>query len=356
MKRIILFAFALLAVLTAGAQQSFTIKGKAPEGITELKLYSLNGNQHPIADIAVNSGTFTHTLKAEQGDLLAIGTGEFYLPFFADNDLTEFDLEARTVVHGSEVNRQVAAIDARFDALQSAALKPIEAKAQAEDSGPEVRKALQKEVEEAYKEVIAQQVALLKECADQLTPAAFLRGMMYEMSYEDLAVLAASDRPYYNLPCMNGVKRYVSALEKKRPGLAFTDVALKDMQDRPVKLSDYVGKGNYVLIDFWASWCGPCRREMPTVVESYKQYHDKGYEIVGVSLDNNGDAWKQAVKAMGMSWPQMSDLKGWQCAAAAPYGVMSIPSNVLVDPQGVIIAADLRGQDLLNKLAEIYDK
>ena len=134
----------------------------------------------------------------------------------------------------------------------------------------------------------------------------------------------------------------------------YTDLVMKDMNDTEVKLSQYAGKGNYVFVDFWASWCGPCRAEMPNVVEAYKKYHSKGLEIVGVSFDQKKDAWTAAVKNLGMEWPQMSDLKGWQCAAGKVYGIRSIPSNILLDPQGKIVASDLRGEDLQKRLAEIY--
>lgn len=136
-------------------------------------------------------------------------------------------------------------------------------------------------------------------------------------------------------------------------GKMYTDIAMTNTTGKIIKVSDYVTKNKYTLIDFWASWCGPCRAEMPNVVTAYTTYHTKGFEVVGVSLDNNKEAWLKAVKQLKMPWPQMSDLKGWQSAGAAAYNVRGIPSNTLIDQQGHIIAKDLRGEDLLNKLAEL---
>ena len=136
-------------------------------------------------------------------------------------------------------------------------------------------------------------------------------------------------------------------------GEQYTDIQLPGIQGNIVKISDYISKNKYTLIDFWASWCGPCRAEMPTVVKAYTDYHDKGFEVVGVSLDNDKEAWLQAIELLRMPWPQMSDLRGWDCEGAQLYNVRSIPSNVLIDQQGNIIAKDLRGEDLLNKMAEL---
>ena len=130
----------------------------------------------------------------------------------------------------------------------------------------------------------------------------------------------------------------------------YTDISLPGPQGQTVKVSDYVGKNKLVLIDFWASWCGPCMGEMPNVVKAYEMFHAKGLESVGVSLDKNKASWLAAVEQTGQKWPQMSDLKGWECEGAALYGIQSIPANVLINEQGEIVAQNLRGDALLKEV------
>lgn len=122
------------------------------------------------------------------------------------------------------------------------------------------------------------------------------------------------------------------------------EINLPDVNGNPVALSSLRGK--IVLIDFWASWCGPCRKEMPNVVKAYNKYKDKGFEIYGVSLDQEKDKWVAAIKDEGITWPQVSDLKYWECEAARAYNVQGIPFAVLIDKQGKIIAKNLRGEEL----------
>jgi thiol-disulfide isomerase/thioredoxin len=136
-------------------------------------------------------------------------------------------------------------------------------------------------------------------------------------------------------------------------GSDYTDIELNDPKGNPMKLSSFVSKNKVTMIDFWASWCGPCRAEMPNVVNTYKQYKDKGFAIVGVSLDNNLEAWKGAIEKLGITWPQMSDLKGWGSKGAAAYNVKAIPATVLIDSKGKIIAKNLRGAELDAKLKDI---
>lgn len=136
-------------------------------------------------------------------------------------------------------------------------------------------------------------------------------------------------------------------------GAIAPDFTQNDVNDKPVKLSDFRGK--YVLIDFWASWCGPCRQENPNVVKAFHQYKDKNFTVLGVSLDQPGkkDAWLAAIEKDQLEWTQVSDLQGWSNEAAKLYAVSAIPQNYLIDPQGKIIAKNLRAEGLLDKLAEI---
>lgn len=146
----------------------------------------------------------------------------------------------------------------------------------------------------------------------------------------------------------NGKKMKATAVGQK-----FTDFEMQTPEGENVKLSDYVGKGKVVLVDFWASWCGPCRREMPNLVEAYAKYKNKNFEIVGVSLDQSGESWKEAIGKLNITWPQMSDLKYWNCEGAKLYAVSSIPHTVLIDGEGTIIARGLHGDELQQKLAEV---
>ncbi len=136
-------------------------------------------------------------------------------------------------------------------------------------------------------------------------------------------------------------------------GSKFIDFTVPALDGKQVKLADVVAKNKITMVDFWASWCGPCRMEMPNVVEAYKQFHDKGLEIVGVSLDESKEDWETAVKDMGMNWIQTSDLKGWECEAARLYGVRGIPACVLINQKGEIVGRDLRAEELHARLAEL---
>ena len=146
-----------------------------------------------------------------------------------------------------------------------------------------------------------------------------------------------------------------STLETVLPGNKAPDFTSTAPDGSTIRFSDYLGK-DYVLLDFWAAWCGPCRRENPNVVAAYQQYKDHGFNVFGVSLDKTKEAWLKAIEADGLTWPQVSDVTFWNSEAAALYGVRAIPSNFLIGPDGTIVARNLRGEELHEKLAELIGK
>ena len=133
----------------------------------------------------------------------------------------------------------------------------------------------------------------------------------------------------------------------------FKEIELSSQNGGQMKLSETVRDNKYTFLVFWASWCGPCMREVPFQVEAYKKYKDKGFEIYGVSLDDDPASWRATTSERGMSWIQVSDLAGWASPAASQYGVRSIPTNFLIDRKGNIVAKNLRGGDLEAKLSEL---
>jgi thiol-disulfide isomerase/thioredoxin len=144
----------------------------------------------------------------------------------------------------------------------------------------------------------------------------------------------------------------LTVLQRSINGTPMLDFTQNNTEGQPVRFADFSGK--YVFVDFWASWCGPCRAENPNVLQAYNKYKNKNFTVVGVSLDDNGEKWKKAIKDDNMPWTQLSDLKGWKNEVSTYYGIMGIPSSLLIDPQGKIIARNLRGTSLNQKLADLF--
>ncbi len=185
-----------------------------------------------------------------------------------------------------------------------------------------------------------------------VAPYLVLRRLIYDISLKQLDSICTTFGPELEKSVyVKKLKDRIEILKKVEPGQAAPEITLNDTLGNPISLSSL--KGKFVLIDFWASWCGPCRAESPNLVKAYAEFKDKGLEIYGVSLDKDKTKWTQAIKADKLTWIHVSDLKGWLCAPAKVYGVNSIPHSVLIDKDGIIIDKNLRGEALTLKLREI---
>ena len=203
-------------------------------------------------------------------------------------------------------------------------------------------------------------MAMLKDFIDKnqdnYIGAFALQNLSNFMNPEEMeSIIAQSSAFIQSRNIIRKLSQRITNLKKTAVGQPFTDFTVETEDGKKVSLSDYVGKGNYVLVDFWASWCGPCRAEMPNVVSLYEKYHKKGLEIVGISFDEDETAWKNAVKTMNMTWPQASELRSWDNIMTQKYGVTSIPCTILIDSNGTIIGQQLRGEELENTVKQYLE-
>jgi len=184
----------------------------------------------------------------------------------------------------------------------------------------------------------------------------FISNIQFDKDVEELDMLVNGlDPKLDDSPTIAELKERIAKMKTVAVGQMAPDFTQNNAEGNPVKFSDVYSKNKYTLVDFWASWCGPCRQENPNVVEVYNNYKDKGFGVFGVSLDRDKSAWLKAIDDDHLTWPHVSDLAYWDNLAARLYAINSIPSNLLVDQNGKIIAKNKRGDELRATISELLD-
>jgi peroxiredoxin len=214
---------------------------------------------------------------------------------------------------------------------------------------------ISKEMDQMMKDVLAFELDFIKNNPGSFAVPPILRSLAPNMQTSELeSIINAMDPAVAKTPAIADLKAKITVLKNVDIGKKAPDFTMNNPLGIPVSLSSKIG-AQLLLIDFWAAWCSPCRAENPNVVKVYKEFSSKGFDIFGVSLDRSGTDWKKAISDDKLTWTHVSDLQYWNNTAARLYGVNSIPANFLLDKNGIIIAKNLRGEALYNKVKELLE-
>ncbi len=368
MKKLLTAAVAALVLYSCGGgTPSYTITGKVAQPELEGKqvlLSKIENNDMVAFDTAVvTKGAYEFKGSVSQPEMyvIKIDKGEAQAPnliwFVAENaKLLVTSDSLGNKVTGSPLNDafQEYKDKSRAIAKKQGELRGLyQARSQANTMTPELLDSLTAESDKLMTEGQELTTAFVKANINNVAGQSQLQSLL-SLPVEDLkAIIASADSTAMKTQAIQDMTARIAAIENVAVGKPFIDLRMPGPDGKEIALSDHAGKGKYVLIDFWASWCGPCRQEMPNVVKAYDKYKKKGFEIVGVSLDREHDAWVKGIADLKMTWPQMSDVKFWNSEAVKAYALNGIPHTILLDKDGIIIAKDLRGEDLDKKLAEL---
>ncbi len=327
-----------------------------------MKFDEKTDNYFSLDTTTVTNGTFTfHETLDTPNEVRFISTYGFpkAVFFVGEAGNIELDLDSMLVptLKGTELNDKYQAYlaERQSSADQIQEIKKEAAKAKEENRlTPEYEKELEKKFDSLYDGTKEYIFSFAKENITNPIGQYILIDKYISFDKDQLEQLFSQiDEESQKKGMFVKPRKRFNILKATAVGNNFTDIKGLTPDGKPLALSDIAGKGKYVLVDFWASWCPPCRKDMPEVVKLYNQYKSKGFEIVGVSLDSDNAAWVKGIKDLKITWPQVSDLKGWQTELGGAYAVNSIPHMVLLDKEGKIVANKITVPELSDKLAEL---
>ncbi|MCR4764597.1 MAG: AhpC/TSA family protein [Bacteroidaceae bacterium] len=356
MARLSLLLLCLMLCLVSVAQEqlvSYSISGTVPAGVTTVFLNT--PHNEPIDTAMVVNGKFqiAGSLLFNSFVTLTDNGSDLPLNMLIDGTPVEVNME-RSVLKGSKLNERLNKVDREISDLTIDYMQLQMDYAQVPQWQTVLRDSLRRVTTAAFNKVVVEMKNVIRTNSDNVIPALYLSQIYNTLTVEELKEYLSEDHVYASHPLCVGAWRTLNHYEKTNIGTRYTDLVMADTTGLKHQLSEYVGKGNYVLIDFWASWCAPCMLEMENVKAVYQKYHEKGFEIVGLSFDRGRQPWVSAIAHHNLNWIHLSDLKYWNSEASIVYGISSIPANILVDGKGFIVATDLRGQELSRKLRQIY--
>ncbi|NDV77508.1 TlpA disulfide reductase family protein [Dysgonomonas sp. 511] len=363
MKKIILFISAAAMLLASCAEkEAFTITGKAPNGKYDgqqvfLQTLAPNWKDKVTIDTAnIVDGQFIFKGLAKEGPTVHFvvldNSPEFVKPALVVVEAGDIKLSLDTIntVEGTSLNNSYQLFASTLQDLNlQRRLLGERAKADTTSANIKVLKEESKQLTDKAKEATFN---FVKANIGNQLGAYFLANRSYMFSLDQMKELSANVKPEYKTSeSIQKIDARIAILDATSIGKVYTDLKGKTPEGKDAALSDYVGKGKYVLVDFWASWCSPCKEETPELVKLYAAYKNKGLEIVGISLDDDNAKWIAGIKELKITWPQISDLKKWDSALSAAYGVNSIPHLVLLDKDGKILERGLTAGQASEKIA-----
>ena len=347
-------------ILSCSRKTGFVVTGSLIDaGEHSVYLKKVVDKQYVIVDSAiVRKGNFrlSGSVKFPEMHLLEIPAINSQLRFFVENSVISINGAAldNALISGSKTEEEYQAYKKLIAPFEARISEIYEEYSRAEIARDEKR---MKELESDY-EIQTRNMQEIQILYIRNNPASFitptiLSSISYSMQADEIdELIRLLDKKVAATPTIISLQKRVYALRSTEIGEPAPDFQAKDVEGKNILLSQKIG-AKLLLLDFWASWCSPCRKENPNVVAVYRKYKGKGFDVLAVSLDKDKEKWLQAIEDDKLTWTHVSQLEGWICQAADKYAVLSIPANFLIDENGIIIAKNLRGENLEKKVKEI---